>query len=228
MCVIFAYMHKAYGLRCAQGYEWSLASHGLTCGVTSVRAVATGSCTPSRSSRFISHLLSKARSAGRNRAPSVNHKTTDLTEVIAMKHQSFISIFFYCCLAVLTLYQPATAAGCQGYQPTIYGTPGADTIQGTMADDIIVGLGGGDVIIAGEGNDVVCGGRGNDKIFCGPGYDRCDGGKRSDKLQGGPQSDILRGGRSRDYFYGGDHGANHCPDAKPGEVAINCSTQQDH
>jgi uncharacterized repeat protein (TIGR01451 family) len=74
---------------------------------------------------------------------------------------------------------------CDGFTPTILGTPGDDVITGTSGTDIIHGLAGNDDISGLGGNDRICGGMGNDTL-------RGNGG--NDKLNGGPDTDTCDGG----------------------------------
>jgi len=86
---------------------------------------------------------------------------------------------------------------CQGREPTILGSPGADTIVGTPGDDVIQALGGNDTVRGGGGNDLVCGGGGGDTLLGEAGNDRLFGGPGRDTLNGGDgASDRCRGGET--------------------------------
>jgi Ca2+-binding RTX toxin-like protein len=93
---------------------------------------------------------------------------------------------------------------CDGEQPTILGTDGAETIHGTEGHDVIHGLGGDDIIIGYAGDDVVCGGDGDDLLKGGPGHDI---------LRGGPGNDKIRGAAGDDWLYGEDGSDRLLPEA---------------
>ena len=91
---------------------------------------------------------------------------------------------------------------CNGLEPTIVGTEGADVIQGTWDVDVIVGLGGDDVIRGMSGADVICGGNGNDVIYGDSQDDIIFGENGDDELYGGSDKDTIYGGNGDDLIYG--------------------------
>ena len=95
---------------------------------------------------------------------------------------------------------PAVAAAqgvtCEGNEPTIVGTEGADDLVGTEKRDVIDGLGGDDRIRGLGGNDTLCGGPGNDRLESG-------GGTPERPVDRTPTADLLVGADGDDYLTGG-------------------------
>ena len=64
--------------------------------------------------------------------------------------------------------------------PSLLGTPSADSITGTPGNDIICGLGGNDTVDGGGGNDIILGDAGDDKLTGASGRDTLNGGAGTD------------------------------------------------
>lgn len=86
------------------------------------------------------------------------------------------------------------ADGCDGKEPTLWGTSGDDLLTGTDGPDVIMALAGNDIVDGAGGNDTICGGDGTDTVLGGAGHDALFGNRGSDVLLGGPGDDDLRGG----------------------------------
>lgn len=79
---------------------------------------------------------------------------------------------------------------CNGLNPTIVGTPGADVLIGTKNRDIIHGLSGNDTISGGNSNDIICGGLGQDNLKGEGGNDTLNGDAGTDTCNGGSGTDT--------------------------------------
>lgn len=82
--------------------------------------------------------------------------------------------------------------------PTIDGTPDADTITGDGAANSLHGFMGDDLIDGGEGNDTLRGGKGNDTLTGGTGDDYLVGGQGADSIVAGAGTDIILAGAGND------------------------------
>ena len=95
-----------------------------------------------------------------------------------------------------------SGSNCEGHEPTVVGTRGADVLRGTPGDDVIAALGGDDVVHGLGGDDVICGGAGSDLIVGGSGNDTIIGGNGEDRLRGGSGADVIDGGAGDDLVRG--------------------------
>jgi len=102
----------------------------------------------------------------------------------------------------VNLFTGVVADTCDGFVPTIVGTPGDDIIRGTTGDDVISGGDGNDELYGRGGNDVLCGGPGDDRLQGNGGDDLIMGEDGNDLLLGGAGADMLRGGRGEDVLKG--------------------------
>ncbi|WP_207209210.1 calcium-binding protein [Loktanella sp. IMCC34160] len=97
------------------------------------------------------------------------------------------------------------------FDPTLYGTTGADTIIGGVGVDHLDGLGGNDsiqgkagadAIQGGDGHDILAGNAGSDLILGGPGHDTIEGGIGWDDIFGGAGNDVINGNNGLDTLHG--------------------------